>query len=122
MLFRSDVSEVIAASGATTAGGTPLEVYGVLVSEAGVTAPGLHAVPLPDTGFGPHLSYALQWWFFAVGALAGAVVLVRRDDDATAPDATGPRPPRRPRRRSAEEEEDALLDASQRAGSTSGPA
>jgi cytochrome oxidase assembly protein ShyY1 len=102
---------------------TTLEAYGVLVSEAGGPAPGLHAVPLPDTAFGPHLSYAFQWWFFAAGSLVGAVVLVRREnDDTVGRDETGPQPPRRPHRRTDEEEEDALVDAADRAGSTTAPA
>ena len=40
--------------------------------------------PLPVLSEGPHLSYALQWFSFAVVALAGAVVLLRRDRRATA--------------------------------------
>jgi surfeit locus 1 family protein len=35
--------------------------------------------PLPVLSEGPHLSYALQWFSFAVVALAGAAVLLRRD-------------------------------------------
>lgn len=123
-VVRIDVEQVVAASGATrSAGGTDgtgttLEVYGVLLSESGAPVPGMNPVPLPDTGFGPHLSYALQWWFFAIGALVGGVVLVRRDIDE---DGGQPRPPRRPRRRSAEEEEeDALVDAAGRSGRTTG--
>lgn len=120
---RINVAQVISAAGVVSpADETALVAYGVLVSEAGGPAPGLHAVPLPDTSYGPHLSYALQWWFFAVGALVGAVVLIRRDEDADGPDVTAPRSPRRPHRRSAEEEEDAVLDAAEPAGSTSGPA
>ena len=124
-VHRIDVQQVLAASGAADAvadpAGTPLEVYGVLVSEGGEPAPGLHAVPLPDTAFGPHLSYAFQWWLFAVGTLAGAVVLIRREDDEARRGTPDRRPPRRPHRRSAEEEEDALVDAADR-GSTTAPA
>lgn len=129
-VHRIDVEQVVLASGAelvaATAGGL-LETYGVLVSESGEPAPGLREVPLPDTSFGPHLSYAFQWWFFAVGSLVGAVVLIRRENDdaagpdAAGPDATGPRPARRPHRRTAEEEEDALVDAADRMG-TNAPA
>ena len=36
-------------------------------------------VPLPKLSEGPHLSYAIQWFSFAVVALVGAVLLLRRD-------------------------------------------
>jgi cytochrome oxidase assembly protein ShyY1 len=35
--------------------------------------------PLPELSEGPHLSYALQWFSFAVVAVAGAAILLRRD-------------------------------------------
>jgi surfeit locus 1 family protein len=47
------------------------------------TAPAaLRAVPLPALDEGPHLSYALQWFSFAVIALVGGVLLARRDGGA----------------------------------------
>lgn len=36
-------------------------------------------VPLPALSEGPHLSYAIQWFCFALIALIGGVILVRRD-------------------------------------------
>jgi cytochrome oxidase assembly protein ShyY1 len=36
-------------------------------------------LPLPALSEGPHLSYAIQWFSFALVALAGAVILLRRD-------------------------------------------
>lgn len=36
-------------------------------------------VPLPVLSEGPHLSYAIQWFSFAVVALVGAVILLLRD-------------------------------------------
>jgi cytochrome oxidase assembly protein ShyY1 len=36
-------------------------------------------VPLPELSEGPHLSYAIQWFSFAVVALVGSAILVRRD-------------------------------------------
>jgi cytochrome oxidase assembly protein ShyY1 len=39
--------------------------------------------PPPQLSEGPHLSYAIQWFSFAVIALVGAVILVRRDRRAT---------------------------------------
>lgn len=94
-------------------------------------------VPLPELSIGPHLSYAWQWWVFALLAPLGAVLLLRRDslelartqaeldaaeattptgpaqpaDAGRAPVPTAPRRPTRQRRRrvpSDEEIEDAL--------------
>jgi cytochrome oxidase assembly protein ShyY1 len=43
-------------------------------------APTAPALPDPPrTGFGPNLSYAVQWWVFALFALGGWVLLLRRD-------------------------------------------
>jgi cytochrome oxidase assembly protein ShyY1 len=44
-------------------------------------------VPVPELSEGPHLSYAIQWFSFAVVALVGAAILLRRDRRAatTAP-------------------------------------
>jgi cytochrome oxidase assembly protein ShyY1 len=87
--------------------------------------------PRPALDEGPHLSYALQWVVFGIGALVGFVVLARRtaQDDAeelaARPERADPqRPSGRPAghapqrarrgRPSAEDEEDALLDAAER--------
>ncbi|HEY3437120.1 MAG TPA: SURF1 family protein [Actinotalea sp.] len=104
-----------------------LAAYGVLVSEDGRLPTGVGPLEQPSLDPGPHLSYAFQWWVFALGALVGCVVLIRRDAAENRPAPVeqdvvhgpggstasgGPsRPRRRPRGPSAEEEEDALLDA-----------
>ena len=67
--------------------------YVDLVSSDPVQQGGLTPIPLPDLSDGPHLSYAIQWVFFAVVAVVGFVVLARReremlDDEAASP---GPR-------------------------------
>ena len=87
--------------------------YGVLDSEVPAPSSAPRALPRPVIDEGPHLSYSLQWFVFALGALVGFVVLVRR----TAVD-TEERPVvrTRPKRTTAEDEEDALLDAAERAG------
>lgn len=104
-----------------------LGAYGVLVAEDGRVPADLGPLPAPSTDPGPHLSYAFQWWVFALGALVGCAVLIRREsgqDDAPdlspadAPAAAGAPArarPQRSRRRgpTAEEEEDAILDAQQ---------
>jgi cytochrome oxidase assembly protein ShyY1 len=84
------------------------DAYGVLAQEVPTPAKAPQLLPKPELDEGPHLSYSLQWFVFAVGALAGFVVLIRR----TAQDDEPPPPSRhRPRRPTAEEEEDALVDA-----------
>ena len=107
---------------------TVLPAYGVLVSEDGRPAEALEPQARPEVTLGINLSYAFQWWVFAVGALVGGVLLVRRPTESTpggprrpgttghpagaagAPNAAGSAPRTR-RRPTAEEEEDALLDA-----------
>lgn len=119
------VDEVLAAGGLTedTDGAASLayRAYGSLVGEDPAPADALVALPVPSTDPGSHLSYAFQWWTFALGSLVGFAWFARRElheedegdgigDDATSPDAPSPQVPRR-RRASAEDEEDALLDA-----------
>lgn len=91
--------------------------YGVLASERPAPAAAPTPLPRPAIDEGPHLSYSLQWFVFALGALVGFVVLVRRTagDQATSSEATGrPAVHSRRSRPSAEAEEDALLDAAER--------
>lgn len=109
--------------------------YAEVASESPAPAVAPVPEPRPPLDEGPHLSYALQWVVFAIGALVGFVVVARRtaQDDAeelaSRPeswDGRGPagRPAGRPavrvpgrtrsRRTSAEDEEDALLDAAER--------
>lgn len=131
------VEQVLAAAG-LAGGDVVADAYGVVATEDGRTPDDVTRVPRPDADLGPHLSYAFQWWVFALGALVGAVVLLRREarDDAAAQAAapadpadaapTGqgrptPTTPGRARRRrpTAEEEEDAILDAAE--GGSAGP-
>lgn len=112
--------------------------YAAVASEDPASSTAPLREPRPPLDEGPHLSYALQWVVFAIGALVGFVVLARRtaEDDAEdaaraadhgpSPTGQGPagspsnahgarRTPRaRTRRTSAEDEEDALLDAAER--------
>ena len=44
------------------------------------------AVPLPELSEGPHLSYAIQWFSFALVALIGGTILVLRDRRAATGD------------------------------------
>ena len=99
------------------AGAPTVRAYAMAVTEDGTAPADLGPLARPDTGLGSHLSYAFQWWVFALGALVGCGLLIGRDireDRAEAGDATaaGHRPHGGRRRRvTAEEEEDALLDA-----------
>lgn len=94
------------------------EVYGELAAEE-PSAPRPQALPAPDTSLGPHLSYAFQWWIFALffpGALVFRTHKVMQEaiEDEENGEGLGtarPRAPVRTRRRSQdEEEEDALID------------
>lgn len=113
-----------------------------LAAETPAPTTALQPLPRPEVDEGPHLSYAIQWVIFAVGALAGFVILVRRElaDElaeraqttvqAPAVTAVASQPPtaasgtarRRSRRRAGrltdEEAEDALLDAAENSPSS----
>lgn len=81
-----NTAQVLAAGpeGAAWAQGRTYGGYGVLAAEDGQPVQGLGTPPVPDTDPRSHLSYAFQWWVFAVGGVAGFVVLVRRERrDAT---------------------------------------
>ena len=104
--------------------GASLSTYGMVVKESGTAPAALGPLPVPSTHPGSHLSYAFQWWVFAVGALVGCVVLIMRESRREASEEAGRGPdgraappsaaPARARRRpTAEEEEDAILDAQQ---------
>jgi cytochrome oxidase assembly protein ShyY1 len=58
---------------------TAYPAYVELISSTPAQEAGLRALPLPDLSDGPHLSYAVQWVFFAAVAVTGFVVLVRRE-------------------------------------------
>ena len=94
--------------------------YGELAAED-PAGPRPQDLPAPDTSLGPHLSYAFQWWIFALffpGALIFRTHKVMQeeiedqDEGGTGPKGTPrPRPRARARRRSRDEEdEDALID------------
>ena len=117
-VYAIDPPAVLAASGAPAdvASLPAIEAYAMLASEEPPATVSPEPLPAPETGLGSHLSYAFQWWVFALGALVGAVVLARREAMAAG---VGPLPsgsarvaatPRR-RRPSAEDEEDALVEA-----------
>lgn len=59
----------------------PYRVAGFYVraSAAGATGPGLAPLRDPQYGEGPHLSYALQWFAFAVIALVGTAIYLRKE-------------------------------------------
>ncbi|UFU04317.1 SURF1 family protein [Ruania suaedae] len=100
-----------AAPGADVAGQVVTGTYGVVAQESPTTASPPAALRRPSADLGNHLSYAFQWWVFAVGALVGAVVLARREATVLGGPGSTPDPAARPRRRTEAEEEDALIDA-----------
>lgn len=54
-------------------------VYGSLAAESPAPPEPILALPKPDIDPRSHLSYAFQWWVFAVGALGGFFVLLARE-------------------------------------------
>ncbi|MFP5333780.1 MAG: SURF1 family protein [Actinomycetes bacterium] len=96
--------------------------YAVLASEEPSPSRAPVLLPRPVIDEGPHLSYSLQWFVFALGAFVGYGFLARRtahDLRAVAgPTPSAGRPARR--RPTAEDEEDALLDAAERDGARQG--
>lgn len=98
-----------------------LGAYGELASEDPAAADAPTSLETPQTGVGPHLSYAVQWWVFALFFPLAWILRARsalkdaraEGTDQPAPQRPGPAGPhrRRPRRRTEdEEEEDALVD------------
>lgn len=53
--------------------------YAGLVSESPSPATALGTLASPSTDPGPHLSYAVQWWVFALGGLAAFGWMARRE-------------------------------------------
>lgn len=86
-VMRIDVSAIRATLPYPLYGG-----FGQLVREQPATRPAPALLPVPQQNTGLHLAYALQWWVFAVFALAGYVVMARREaaDRRLAPRADQP--------------------------------
>lgn len=73
---------------------------------------GLGPLPDPDTSLRSHLSYALQWWFFAALIPVAAVIIAKRAREEREFEQGAPRPVARAGRKpTMEDEEDAILDA-----------
>jgi len=107
------VAQVLEAGDAVPATGSPgaYRAYGEAAAEDPAPDQALGTLPAPSTDPGSHLSYAFQWWTFALGSLVGFTAMARRElQDGSA---AGPtvRPERRRRSPSAEDEEDALVDS-----------
>ncbi|WP_028048065.1 SURF1 family protein [Cellulomonas sp. URHD0024] len=84
---------------ADMAGATTFPAYGGLTAETPAPAVALGPLPAPSTDPGSHLSYAFQWWVFALGGLVAFLVMARREllearveaqDDGARPDAVSP--------------------------------
>lgn len=100
------VREVLAAGSAPVAG--PVDDAVVQMTSESPAAATLGTLPEPSLDPGPHLSYAFQWWAFAVMAIGGFGWAARRE--WLDPQRTAPAPPVRRAGRD-ELDEDALIDA-----------
>ncbi len=111
-------AQVLAAGGVDA---DPFAAYGSFVREEPRADEPLGALAAPSTDPGSHLSYAFQWWVFALGGLVAFGVAARREwtsvvvgtPGAPPPPAPAPRP-RRARGRD-EVDEDAEIDAQEHA-------
>lgn len=108
------VDQVLSAGGLDPGGVDAYAAYGALAAERPGAPGSIGALPKPSTDPGSHLSYAFQWWTFALGSLIGFSRLAWLELHEPAPGSgpgPGQDPARRPRGPSAEDEEDALIDA-----------
>jgi cytochrome oxidase assembly protein ShyY1 len=105
------VAQVLAAGGLDPRSVDAYAAYGALATERSVVPQDVGVLPKPSTDPGSHLSYAFQWWTFALGALIGFSILARRELHEIDPAAGPTARVRRPRGPSAEEIEDALIDS-----------
>lgn len=90
-------TQVLAAGHVPT--GTPAyRWYASVVSEQPGPATPLDVLETPSTDPGPYLSYAIQWWVFALGALAAFGWMARREivDDLASRSPTASTATRRP--------------------------
>jgi cytochrome oxidase assembly protein ShyY1 len=79
---------------AATVGGTLYRgAYGVLATETPAPARAPQPLPRPDEDLGPHLAYAIQWWFADVAAVVLLLVYARRDAAGRTATPSGPQPP-----------------------------
>ncbi|QTE30736.1 SURF1 family cytochrome oxidase biogenesis protein [Pengzhenrongella sicca] len=107
------VDQVLAAGGLDPDRVDAYAAYGALAAEDPSAADSIGALPKPSTDPGSHLSYAFQWWVFALGSLIGfsRLAWVEWHEPDGAPGARRPADARRRHGPSAEDEEDALIDA-----------
>lgn len=121
-VFTIAPSQVLTAAtpdaGADPAGTLVETAYAWVVSETPTTTNPPTPLPVPDPNYRSNLSYALQWWAFALMAFIGYAVLARRErraldeDDNNGDPAPAQAPPTRHRRRRTDAEiEDAEIDA-----------
>lgn len=104
-VFAIDPAQVIEAQSASQTPNVQAGIYLVAAAEE-PGQEGLNPFPRPPADLGNHLSYAFQWWIFAVGAFVGLGVVIRRDLKSH-----DPSPPKKRPVSVDAAEEDALIDA-----------
>lgn len=104
-VFNVDAGQVLEAQPPIATPNVQATFY-LMAAEGEPGQEGLGSFPEPTEKLGNHLSYAFQWWVFAIGAFVGLAVVIRRDMQESA----GTRV--KTKRVSQDiEEEDALIDA-----------
>lgn len=114
-VFVINPQQVLDAAGpdAAAAGTLVTDSYSWLVTESPTTADPPGPIPVPSPNYRSNLSYAMQWWTFALLAFIGYGVLARRERAALDREAGIEAPPPRPRRLSDADIEDAEIEAAQ---------
>jgi len=108
------VDQVLTAGGLDPSTLDSYAAYGALATEQSGVPADVGVLPKPSIDPGSHLSYAFQWWTFALGSLIGFSILARRELHEPDPLAEPTRTTGRSARRkgpTAEEIEDALIDS-----------
>lgn len=110
-VYAINPSAVFASAAGTSSSGA-FDGYLMAATEDSQAPGGLQAFPEPAVDPGPHLSYAFQWWLFALGAQIGLVILARREAaDQAQFSSLAPTSHPQPAGGRDAEEEDAIIDA-----------
>lgn len=78
-VYAINTDQTLAAGGLDPQSFRTTGAYGVMVTESPAATTSLVSLPAPDTDPRSHLSYAFQWWAFAVGLIAMFLIAINRE-------------------------------------------